>query len=136
MDESTFYRDHWVTIEPERLEVSDQLYDWPEPIVAMVLDRLGAQSGHVVVDLGCGPGYVTRAIARQVGDRGHVHGVELNANFVERRAPTLSSPVPTDGRRSTTLSTTASRSRAGPSIGSWQRTSWSTCPISPRRLAR
>ena len=23
MDESTFYRDHWVTIEPERLEVSD-----------------------------------------------------------------------------------------------------------------
>jgi arsenite methyltransferase len=50
----------------------------------MVLDRLGAQPGHVVVDLGCGPGYVTRAIAGRVGDAGHVHGVELNADFVER----------------------------------------------------
>jgi len=84
MDEATYYRDHWVTIEPERLAVSDQLYDWPEPIVAMVLDRLDPQPGDVVVDFGCGPGYVTRAIAGRVGDSGHVHGVELNADFAER----------------------------------------------------
>ena len=63
MDESTYHRDHWVHIEPERLAVADELYDWPEPIVAMVLDRLDAQTEQVVVDLGCGPGYVTRAIA-------------------------------------------------------------------------
>jgi SAM-dependent methyltransferase len=84
MDQSTYHRDHWVHIEPERLAVSDQLYDWPEPIVAMVLDRLDAKPGQVVVDLGCGPGYVTRAIARRVGESGHVHGVELNLDFVHR----------------------------------------------------
>ena len=84
MDEASYFRDHWVTIEPERLAASEELFDWPEPIVAMVLDRLGVRSGHVVVDLGCGPGYLTRAIAREVGDGGHVHGVELNVEFVER----------------------------------------------------
>ena len=38
MDEATYYRDHWVTSEPERLAVSDQLYDWPEPIVDGKID--------------------------------------------------------------------------------------------------
>jgi SAM-dependent methyltransferase len=82
MDESTFYRDHWVSIDDERLQASERLYDWPEPFVAAVLGALGPGDGDVVVDLGCGPGFVSRAMAQRVGATGHVHGVELNAEFV------------------------------------------------------
>jgi ubiquinone/menaquinone biosynthesis C-methylase UbiE len=80
-DESTFYRDHWIDIDADRLAASETLYDWPEAFMAMVIGALAAQPGDVVVDLGCGPGFVTRNIARKVGVAGAVHGVELNADF-------------------------------------------------------
>ena len=38
---------------------------WPDP--AAVVDALGIQSGTTVVDVGCGDGYFTAAIARRVG---------------------------------------------------------------------
>ncbi len=38
--------------------------------------------GQVVVDYGCGPGGLAQELARRAGPSGHVHGVDLNADFV------------------------------------------------------
>lgn len=43
-----------------------------------VLGRAGLQEGMAVLDLGCGSGDVTVEIARRVGPRGHVVGVDMD----------------------------------------------------------
>jgi len=43
-------------------------------------------SGQVALDYGCGPGWLAIEIARRVGPTGHVHGVDLNADFLARAA--------------------------------------------------
>src|SRR5262249_58075568 len=40
------------------------------------LDLLGVTAGECVLDAGCGSGVVTREIARRVGPRGHVIGID------------------------------------------------------------
>lgn len=44
--------------------------------------RAGLQEGDRVIDLGAGPGYVTRDLARAVGPGGHVLAVERSPQFV------------------------------------------------------
>ena len=36
-----------------------------------------------MVDLGCGPGFTAFELATWVGPSGHVHGIDLNAEFIE-----------------------------------------------------
>ena len=45
---------------------------WPPPI---------CKPGQTVVDYGCGPGGLALELARRAGPTGHVHGVDLNAEF-------------------------------------------------------
>jgi SAM-dependent methyltransferase len=40
--------------------------------------------GLVVADFGCGPGHTAVEFARRVGKDGHVHALDINAEFVER----------------------------------------------------
>lgn len=47
---------------------------WQRP--DRVLRTLGVRSGQVVADIGAGPGYFTRRLARAVGPRGHVFAVD------------------------------------------------------------
>ena len=49
-----------------------------------VLCKIG--EGHVVADFGCGPGHAAIEFARRVGPNGHVHALDINAEFVQRAA--------------------------------------------------
>lgn len=84
MDQGTYFRDHWVTIEPERFAYYDTLFRLPDGALDALLAPLALTAGHVALDLGCGPGYVATRMAHHVGAAGHVHGVDVNAEFVER----------------------------------------------------
>ena len=83
MNELPFYKDHWVTIEPERLDRYQRMFEWnPASIVFYEAADIGA--GHVVADFGCGPGHTAVEIADWVGPAGHVHALDINAAFVEQ----------------------------------------------------
>ncbi len=82
MNPDTYYRDHWVEIEPERLEAYEQMFEW-RPVLEPLLAPAGIEPGQQVVDYGCGPGGLSVELARRVGD-GHVHAVDLNEAFVAR----------------------------------------------------
>ncbi len=76
----TYYKDHWTHIEPERFERYKQMFQWSEasePLLAPA--QVG--EGHVVVDVGCGPGFMALELANRVGPKGHVHAVEVNGEF-------------------------------------------------------
>jgi ubiquinone/menaquinone biosynthesis C-methylase UbiE len=85
MNDATYYKDHWVHIEPERLEAYEQMFEW-RPQNAPLLEPAELAPGQVVVDYGCGPGGLSVELARRVAPTGHVHGVDLNAAFLERAA--------------------------------------------------
>jgi SAM-dependent methyltransferase len=47
-----------------------------------LLEPAGIAPGHRVVDLGCGPGFLSLAVAEIVGAAGAVHGVDINSRFI------------------------------------------------------
>ena len=51
---------------------------------AVIVERLDLQLGMAVLDAGCGPGRVAIPIARQVGPRGEVVAMDIQAGMVER----------------------------------------------------
>ncbi len=54
---------------------------WSDPDA--VVKALGVKRGMEVIDLGCGYGYFTAAIARQI-DPGHVIGIDLDPEMLEQ----------------------------------------------------
>jgi len=89
MKRDTFFRDHWAAIEPETLDVYQQMFTW-RPDMAPLLAQADIQPGHVVVDYGCGPGGLALELARRAGPAGQVHGVDLNADFVRMAREAIS----------------------------------------------
>src|SRR5258706_8729980 len=85
MNAELYYQDQWVESEPERLVGDEQLFEW-RPQSAPLLEPARLEPGQVVVDYGCGPGGLTVELARRVAPTGRVHGVDLNAAFLERAA--------------------------------------------------
>jgi ubiquinone/menaquinone biosynthesis C-methylase UbiE len=85
MRTDTYYRDHWIAIEPERLEAYEQMFEW-RPQNAPLLERAALAPGQTVIDYGCGPGGLSVELARRVGPDGCVHGVDLNQAFLDRAA--------------------------------------------------
>ena len=47
------------------------------------LDRIGVPTGARVLDLGCGPGFVTFELAERVGDRGEVVALDESPRWIE-----------------------------------------------------
>jgi ubiquinone/menaquinone biosynthesis C-methylase UbiE len=78
-----YFRDHWSAIEPERLERYELMFAW-RPEQEALIAPADIRDGHTVLDLGSGPGQFALELARRVGARGHVHGVDINAEFVAR----------------------------------------------------
>ncbi len=78
---ATFYTDHWKVIEAERLARYEQMFVW-RPEQARLLEPAGIAAGQRVLDLGCGPGFLSLALAEMVGRNGAVHGVDINLRFV------------------------------------------------------
>ncbi len=52
----------------------------PEDVLAL----LGAQPGHVVVDVGCGPGFFALPLARRVGPEGRVLALDIIPEMLAR----------------------------------------------------
>jgi len=83
MSNETYYKDHWVEIEPERLDRYEEMFVWG-PRGNNLLAPAGIASGQAVADYGCGPGYLSVELAQRVGATGHVHAFDINADFVKR----------------------------------------------------
>lgn len=81
MAQAPFYKDHWVNIEPDRLERYQRTFEW-SPGSAPLYEPADIRSGHVVADFGCGPGHTAVEIAGWVGSDGHVHALDINSDFI------------------------------------------------------
>jgi len=77
----TYYRDHWVEIDAERLAAYDQMFRW-RPEMEPLIAAAGIESGQSVLDFGCGPGWLAIELARRVGPQGRIHAVDLNEEFL------------------------------------------------------
>ena len=93
MDDSTYYRDHWVRVEPERVAAYEEMFRW-RPQMEPLIAPAALEPGLVVVDYGCGPGGLAIELARRVGAGGHSglrfsHGRQLTG-----RAATRPSGIP------------------------------------------
>lgn len=81
MPEQQFYKDHWITIEQERLDRYQRMFEW-NPASRVLYETADIHAGHIVADFGCGPGHTAIEIADWVGPEGHVHALDINATFV------------------------------------------------------
>jgi SAM-dependent methyltransferase len=74
----------WSELAPTWLELEDQLEEVGGPPGKLAMDRLGLLPGQRVVDLGCGLGRTTLALAARVGPGGKVVGVDISAEMLAR----------------------------------------------------
>ena len=74
---------HWLDIDPERMERYEAMYVW-NPATEHYYAAAQLASGQVVADFGCGPGHAALEFARRVGPEGHVHALDINAEFIRR----------------------------------------------------
>jgi ubiquinone/menaquinone biosynthesis C-methylase UbiE len=79
------FQDHWVNIEPERMERYETMYQW-NPATEMFYAPAKIGAGQIIGDFGCGPGHAAIEFAKRVGPSGHVHAFDINAEFIERAA--------------------------------------------------
>jgi len=83
LNETTYYRDHWLEVEPDRLDAYEEMFQW-RPEMAPLIAAAELAPGQSVVDYGCGPGMLSLELARRVGEAGRVHAVDLNELFLTR----------------------------------------------------
>ena len=62
-----------------------------EPVGVVTMDRLGVPAGSSVIDVGCGCGATTFDLARRVGERGSVTGVDISEPMLEHARKRLAS---------------------------------------------
>ena len=82
MTRTDFYKTHWQSIDPERMEAYRAAFAWDEATEAMYAP-LGITIGQTIADFGCGPGKVAVELARRVGASGHIHALDINEDFLE-----------------------------------------------------
>jgi ubiquinone/menaquinone biosynthesis C-methylase UbiE len=83
MAETRAFLEHWTDIDPERLARYETMYQWSAAAEAFYAPaEIGP--GQIVADFGCGPGHTAIEFARRVGGSGHVHALDINAEFIER----------------------------------------------------
>jgi ubiquinone/menaquinone biosynthesis C-methylase UbiE len=80
-DIATFFADHWKEIEEERVARYEAMFVWRPEQDALIAPAAIAPGQHVL-DFGCGPGFLTLALADKVGASGRACGVDINARFV------------------------------------------------------
>jgi SAM-dependent methyltransferase len=65
-----------------------------DPILQATLERAQLQQGECVVDIGCGTGASSIALAERVGPSGQVLGIDVSAPMLERAAERLPPGAP------------------------------------------
>jgi len=83
MNPDTYYRDHWAEIDEERLNNYEAMFEW-HPRMEPLLEGAELAAGQRVLDYGCGPGGLAMELARRSGPNGAIHGLDLNADMIER----------------------------------------------------
>ena len=76
-----FYKAHWRNIEKRRMSAYRAGFNW-DGATERLYEPANLSRGQTVVDFGCGPGKIACEIARRVGAGGHVHAIDINAEFL------------------------------------------------------
>jgi SAM-dependent methyltransferase len=66
------------------------------PVSDILIDRAGAKAGERIIDVGCGCGATTIALAHKVGPTGHVTGVDISAPMLARARQIAPANLPVD----------------------------------------
>jgi SAM-dependent methyltransferase len=77
----------------DRQEVQDILL---APVADILIDRAKPETGERVIDVGCGSGATTVALARKVGPTGYVFGVDVSAPMLARARQNAPPELPVD----------------------------------------
>src|ERR1700733_14024236 len=80
---------HWT----DRQQTQDVLL---APVSDLLIDRAKAKVGARIIDVGCGCGATTIALARKVGPTGHVFGVDISAPMRARARQVAPAGLPVD----------------------------------------
>src|ERR1700738_1242794 len=66
------------------------------PVSDILIDRAKAKAGARIVDVGCGCGATTIALAQKVGPTGHVQGIDVSAPMLARARQIAPTGLPVD----------------------------------------
>jgi SAM-dependent methyltransferase len=66
------------------------------PVSDVLIDRARARAGERIVDVGCGCGSTTIALAQKVGPAGHVTGIDISGPMLARARQTAPAGAPVD----------------------------------------
>jgi SAM-dependent methyltransferase len=75
--------EYWSEMAPTWLELEDRLDEVAGPPGQWAMERLGLEVGQRVLDVGCGLGRTTRALAREVGPEGRVVGLDISEGMLQ-----------------------------------------------------
>lgn len=81
MSSDPFYKSHWKEIDEERMAAYRTMFKWSDAAEQLYAPT-EIRRGQRVADFGCGPGYTAVEFARRVGPEGHVHALDINADFL------------------------------------------------------
>ena len=71
---------------PRWVEMGDVIDAQIAPLGEAAMDRAGLETGHRVLDIGCGCGQTTLGLAARVGDPGSVLGLDISGPMLARAA--------------------------------------------------
>jgi SAM-dependent methyltransferase len=77
----------------DRQQVQDTML---APVADILIDRAKATAGERIVDVGCGCGATTIALAQKVGPAGHVFGIDVSAPMLGRARQIAPKGLPVD----------------------------------------
>ncbi|QPF82084.1 methyltransferase domain-containing protein [Bradyrhizobium genosp. L] len=67
-----------------------------KPVLDLLIDRAAPKAGERVLDVGCGSGASTKALADKVAPSGHVFGVDVSGPMLERARQSTPKDAPVD----------------------------------------
>src|SRR5258707_15497875 len=77
----------------DRQQVQDTML---APVSDILIDRAKARAGERIVDVGCGCGATTIALAQKVGSTGHVLGIDISTPMLARARQIAPAGLPAD----------------------------------------
>jgi SAM-dependent methyltransferase len=77
----------------DRQQVQDILL---QPIADTLIDRAKPEAGERIIDVGCGSGATSIALAQKVGSSGHVFGVDISGPMLARARASAPKDLPVD----------------------------------------
>jgi SAM-dependent methyltransferase len=67
-----------------------------QPVADLLIDRARVKAGERIIDVGCGSGAVSIALAQKVGPSGHVMGIDISGPMLARARQTAPAGLPVD----------------------------------------